>query len=158
MGRRTRRTSTTSWPPPKPKGLKTDLHIIEKLTKKEEEVYKTLGDAGSVMKLYDVEREEKKVQKAIEKGDEGILDTSGLRPGPPSSAAKAMSRRPSSWNIRWTRVSRSTQVRQRSTVISLTSCAPMASVDPGEVEFIDDTYLEVRNTKELNRVLYDLPT
>ena len=34
-------------------GLKTDLHIIENLTKKEEEVYKTLGDPGSVMKLYD---------------------------------------------------------------------------------------------------------
>ena len=37
-------------------GLKTDLHIVDRLTKKEEEVYKTLGDAGSVMKLYDTDK------------------------------------------------------------------------------------------------------
>jgi len=30
-------------------------------------------------------------------------------------------------------------------------------VGGGEVEFVDDTYLEIKNTKELNRVLYDLP-
>ncbi|MFA9213056.1 MAG: helicase-related protein [Candidatus Methylacidiphilales bacterium] len=38
-------------------GLKTDLHIVDRLTQKEEVVYKTLGDAGSVMKLYDNKKE-----------------------------------------------------------------------------------------------------
>ena len=56
------------------KGLKTDLHIINKLTEKEEEVYRTLGDAGSVMHLYDSKQEEKYVENALAQGDEGYLD------------------------------------------------------------------------------------
>src|SRR5690606_3339397 len=59
-------------------GLKTDLHILENLTKKEEEVYKTLGDAGSVLKLYDPNAEELKLQKAIIKQDENFLDDAGF--------------------------------------------------------------------------------
>src|SRR5690606_18064813 len=54
-------------------GLKTDLHIIENLTKKEQEVYKTLGDAGSVMNLYDSKAEESLVEKAIADENEGFL-------------------------------------------------------------------------------------
>lgn len=54
-------------------GLKTDLHIIKKLTEKENEVYKTLGDAGSVMHLYDSKKEELKVEKAIMLGKEEEL-------------------------------------------------------------------------------------
>lgn len=55
-------------------GLKTDLHIVERLTQKEEIVYKTLGDAGSVMKLYDAAKEEKLVERAILKQDDEFLD------------------------------------------------------------------------------------
>ena len=54
--------------------IKTDLHIINKLVKKEEVVYNTLGDAGSVMKLYDTNQEEQKVVDAIAGNDEGFLD------------------------------------------------------------------------------------
>ncbi|MCD6010829.1 MAG: rapA [Flavipsychrobacter sp.] len=46
-------------------GLKTDLHIVERLTQKEEVVYRMLGDAGSVMKLYDAGKEEKLVERAF---------------------------------------------------------------------------------------------
>jgi len=52
-------------------GLMTDLHIIERLTQKEEIVYKTLGDAGSVMKLYDANKEEQLVEQAILTQNEG---------------------------------------------------------------------------------------
>jgi len=55
-------------------GLKTDLYILEKLTEKEEEVYKTLGDAGSVMKLYDSGKEEDLTTRALVHGDAGFLD------------------------------------------------------------------------------------
>jgi SNF2 family DNA or RNA helicase len=55
-------------------GLKTDLHIVERLTQKEEVVYRTLGDAGSVMKLYDAGKEEKLVERAFLKQDENFLD------------------------------------------------------------------------------------
>lgn len=55
-------------------GLKTDLYIIEKLTEKEEEVYKTLGDAGSVMHLYDSRKEEDRVTRAIADNNIDFLD------------------------------------------------------------------------------------
>ncbi|MBL7791119.1 MAG: DEAD/DEAH box helicase [Saprospiraceae bacterium] len=55
-------------------GLKTDLYILEKLTEKEEEVYKTLGDAGSVMHLYDPQKEEELTTRALLSGDTAFLD------------------------------------------------------------------------------------
>jgi SNF2 family DNA or RNA helicase len=55
-------------------GLKTDLHIIERLTQKEQTVYETLGDAGSVMKLYDPNKEENLVTRAMYKQDEAFMD------------------------------------------------------------------------------------
>jgi SNF2 family DNA or RNA helicase len=55
-------------------GLKTDLYILEKLTEKEEEVYKTLGDAGSVMRLYDADKEEALTTRALIQGDAGFLE------------------------------------------------------------------------------------
>ncbi len=58
-------------------GLKTDLHIVDKLTQKEEVVYKTLGDAGSVMRLYDSGKEEKYVERAFFKQNEQFLDKKG---------------------------------------------------------------------------------
>ncbi len=56
------------------KGLKTDLHIIQRLTEKEEVVYKALGDAGTVMRLYDSVKEEKYVEKAVLEQNENFLD------------------------------------------------------------------------------------
>lgn len=53
-----------------------DIRIIEKLKEKEEEVHKSLGDAGSVWKLFDAYEEEKKVTHAIAKSDGSVLDTS----------------------------------------------------------------------------------
>lgn len=55
-------------------GIKTDLHIIEKVRQKEEVVHKTLGDAGSVMKLYDANSEERRVEKAILEQDEDFME------------------------------------------------------------------------------------
>lgn len=64
------------------KGTKTDLHIIGKLVEKEEEVHRTLGDAASVMKLYDAQQEEQQVEKALLQGSpapiEGGFDLDGL--------------------------------------------------------------------------------
>lgn len=54
-------------------GLKTDLHIINRLIEKEEEVYKTLGDAGSVMKLYDTAKESELVVEAILEEEEDFF-------------------------------------------------------------------------------------
>lgn len=51
-----------------------DLRILEKLREKEEEVHKTLGDAGSVWKLFDPAEEEKKVIKGFANSDPDELD------------------------------------------------------------------------------------
>ena len=55
-------------------GLKTDLHIVERLTQKEEVVYKTLGDPGSVMKLYDPTKEEQFVAQAFFEQNDSYLE------------------------------------------------------------------------------------
>ncbi len=52
-----------------------DLRILEKLKDKEEEVHKSLGDAGSVWRLFDTNEEEKKVMKGFAKSDVSELDT-----------------------------------------------------------------------------------
>jgi len=55
--------------------IKDDFRILDKLKEKEEEVYKTLGDAASLWKLYDTTKEEKLINKAFIKGDVGLLDS-----------------------------------------------------------------------------------
>lgn len=57
-------------------GVRSDMSIIEKLIKKEEEVHKTLGDAQSVMQLYNTEKEERATINAIKTGDENYLEKS----------------------------------------------------------------------------------
>jgi SNF2 family DNA or RNA helicase len=140
-------------------GLKTDLHIVENLVKKEEEVYRALGDAASVMKLYNAEEEEKQVAKAIieqqsnflDEEDDGGFDLEGLfgdETETTESTALAdpiespMSLFPTDAQF------------YRALIAQLKTDG---SLRTDEAEFVDDTYLEVRNTKELNRVLFDLP-
>ena len=59
----------------KSEDVQGDIRIVEKLKEKEEEVHKSLGDAGSVMGFYDQQQESKLVEKAIATGDASILDT-----------------------------------------------------------------------------------
>lgn len=60
--------------------LETDLRILERLRDKEEQVHKTLGDASSVMKLYDSLKEEKLVAKALIMGDDTVFDQPATAP------------------------------------------------------------------------------
>ncbi|MFT5913255.1 MAG: SNF2 family DNA or RNA helicase [Paraglaciecola sp.] len=58
-------------------GLKTDLHIIDKLREKEAEVYDAIGkanDPASVFNLHDANKEEKEVTRALMKGDLNYLN------------------------------------------------------------------------------------
>lgn len=54
--------------------IKDDFRILDKLKEKEEEVYKSLGDAASLWMLYDTNKEEKLITKAFAKGDVSLLD------------------------------------------------------------------------------------
>lgn len=141
-------------------GLKTDLHIINRLTEKEEEVYKSLGDVGSVMSLYDEEEEQKKVIEAIEKQDDTLLDheqraehnflrdlfggddsTESLQIEEPFLEPVSVYQTDSEFYNDFFQQLESRQLISRDHY----------SYNPV------DTYLEIINTKEINKVLYDLP-
>jgi ERCC4-related helicase len=51
-----------------------DIRILERLKEKEDEVHESLGDAGSVWKLFDVAEEVKRTQNAIAKSDISIIE------------------------------------------------------------------------------------
>lgn len=59
----------------KSEDVQGDIRIVEKLKEKEEEVHKSLGDAGSVMGFYDQQQETKLVEKAVATGDASVLET-----------------------------------------------------------------------------------
>lgn len=140
-------------------GLKTDFHILENLTKKEAEVYQSLGDAASVFKLYDSKSEELKVEEAIVEQNEdfffgfSVPDVSDddLFGGDsdvtesfvdPEPIAPELSLYASDGNY-------------YQDLIEQLKAEKLIGFD--EAEFVDATYLEIKNTKELNRVLFDLP-
>ena len=137
--------------------IKTDLHIINKLTIKEEEVHKTLGDAGSVMHLHDANEEEKKTIEALQNGDESFLekveefDFSSLFDDSENTSSiitdnpyeEAVTVFPNDYNY------------YKQLFGQLESSKLIST---GDYEFNDmDAYLELANTKELNNILYDMP-
>ena len=141
-------------------GLKTDLHIVERLTQKEEVVYKTLGDAGSVMKLYDANKEEQLVEQAILNQDESFLDNLDAR------------MEGFDFNTLFANQNDTTEV-----TVTDNPYETSLTVYPGEAKFYEDLfeqlssarqikpdevtvldgYLEILNTKDLNQILFDLP-
>jgi len=54
--------------------IKADLRIIEKLSEKESEIHRVLGDAASFLKQYDSDKEEKVIENAIITGDTSAID------------------------------------------------------------------------------------
>lgn len=147
--------------------VKTDLHIIEILKEKEEEVYRTLGDAGSVMSLYNSDQEEKSVQAAIINGNKAFLEEAPEEP----TAAKGTSKFKS--------IFKKKEKDSTPAIEHKASCASVASVyreestfyadlidqliscnqlKPHEARMVDGTYMEVVMTEQLEKVLYDLPS
>lgn len=142
-------------------GLKTDLYILEKLTHKEEEVYKSLGDAGSVMRLYNTQKEEDLTTRALMEGDEAFLDKtpekdtdfdfSALFGGESETTAVTLTEEPieetgSFYPDDFAFYSELTGYLQSKSILS-----------PRAAEIGPDGLLEVLNDAELNRILYDLP-
>ncbi len=141
-------------------GLKTDLHIVERLTQKEEVVYKTLGDAGSVMKLYDTTKEEKLVENAFLKQDENFLDIvendtndfdfSTLFGDIDDKTAAVITDDP---------FEKPLSIYQKDAQFYSELFDQLKSsnqIGSNEVS-VSDGYVEISNTKDLNQVLFDLP-
>ena len=56
-------------------GLASDLHILERIREKEEEVKNTLGTVGTVLQLYDNKAEEDHTARALVQGKPDYLET-----------------------------------------------------------------------------------
>ena len=142
------------------KGLKTDLHIVEKLTQKEEIVYKTLGDAGSVMRLYDTGKEEQLVEQAFLNQDENFLeetskkmagfDFSTLFGEQGDKTAVTITDNPYETNLT---IYPSEAKFYSDLFEQLTSAKQINQEDV----IVKNGYLEILNTRDLNRILFDLP-
>jgi hypothetical protein len=141
-------------------GLKTDLHIVERLTQKEEVVYKTLGDAGSVMKLYDANKEEQLVEQAIMNQNESFLedldtkmagfDFNTLFANQNDSTAVTITANPYETNL----TIYPSEAKFYSDLFEQLSSANQIKTEDVTVQ---DGYLEILNTKDLNQILFDLP-
>jgi superfamily II DNA or RNA helicase len=142
-------------------GLKTDLHIIERLIQKEEVVYKTLGDSGSVMKLYDAKKEEKLVEKALKERKEDYLETETKSSdefdfstlfGPEDDTTEVViTDQPFEKPLS---IYKSDAVFYKELFDQLKSARQIKN---DEVVMADTGYIEVLNTPDLDRILYDLP-
>lgn len=147
--------------------VKTDLHIVEILKEKEEEVYRTLGDAGSVMSLYNSDQEEKSVQTAIIAGNKAFLEET------PEDSADVKG------SSKFKSIFKKKEKDSTPAIEHKVSCASVASVyrqeatfyadlidqliscnqlKPHEARMVDGTYMEVVMTEQLEKVLYDLPS
>lgn len=142
-------------------GLKTDLHIIDRLTQKEEVVYQTLGDAGSVMKLYDAGKEETAVIQAIQQQEPDFFDQL-------EQELKAYDRQTLFGAQNDTTAVTITQ-QPFAPIVSLykkdedyykqlfEQLITQQQINTNEVNISEPGYVELLNTKELNELLYDMP-
>lgn len=146
--------------------LKTDFRIIDKLRDKEQEVHDTLGDAMSVMELYNVQKEEKAIGDMLQ----GKTDTDPIEPEPqrrrrPMGFKKDVAKTPAierlSDNI----------FEQRFSLYKddlsfyqdlFEELEAVGSIQHGDVVMHRDDatvpFVEVKNNEELRDVLYDIPT
>jgi len=139
-------------------GLKDDLHIVNKLKEKEEAVYQSLGDAASVYKLYEASAEEELVTTAIATGNRDMLD------------GAATSEESDDWfdalfDESTPRLAIEDPIVEEVSLFEndksyytalLEQLKSENSLKTDDACFEGDL-LEVKNTPELDRILYDLP-
>jgi superfamily II DNA or RNA helicase len=141
-------------------GLKTDLHIVERLIEKEEVVYQTLGDAGSVMKLYDSNKEEQLVEQAIMIQDDNYLenidaklsgfDFNTLFSSENDTTEPTITDNPYETNLT---IYPNESKFFKDLFEQLSSARQIKTEDVT----VEDGYIEILNTKDLNQILFDLP-
>lgn len=146
--------------------LKTDFRIIDKLRDKEQEVHDTLGDAMSVMELYNVQKEEKAIGDMLQ----GKTDTDAIEPEPqrrrrPMGFKKDLAKTPTkehlSENIfekRFSLYSDDLSFYQD----LFDELEAVGSVQHGDIVMHRDDatipFVEVKNNAELQDVLFDIPS
>lgn len=134
--------------------VRTDLHIIENLIEKEEEVHETLGDAAMVMKLHDPVAEERKVVEAITEQNQDFLDGFNLE------GIFGYDKETTEVEITEEPIKEPLSLYQDDAAFYRDLIKQLKSSGQIEAEaasFEDKTYLEVINTKDLNGQLFFLP-
>lgn len=145
--------------------LKTDFRIIDKLRDKEQEVHDTLGDAMSVMELYNVQKEEKAIGDMLQ----GKTDTDAIEPeqqrrrrpmGFKKDVAKTPAKERLSENIFEKRFSLYKDDLEFYQDL-FEELEAVGSIQHGDVVMHRDDatvpFVEIKNNEELRDVLYDIP-
>ena len=145
--------------------LKTDFRIIDKLRDKEQEVHDTLGDAMSVMELYNVQKEEKAIGDMLQgKADTDVLEPEPQRRRRPMGFKKDVAKTPATERL-------SDKIfESRFSLYDddlsfykdlFDELEAIGSVNHGDVVMhINDAtvpFVEVKCNEELREVLYDIP-
>lgn len=139
-------------------GLKDDLHIVNKLKEKEEAVYQSLGDAASVYKLYEASAEEELVTTAIATGNRDMLDRAPTREESDDWFDALFDESTPRLAIEDPIVEEVSLFENDKSYYTalLEQLKSDNSLKTDDACFEGDL-LEVKNTPELDRILYDLP-
>jgi ERCC4-related helicase len=136
------------------KEIRTDLSIIENVAKKEEEVYKTLGDAASVLREYDPKKEEQIIEKKIANNDTSELAAEENDPyawGEDDTTEATITDEPLQSDF-------SIYAEEREYFKDLFNYLEHEkAIKSSEYEFDNEDYLELKFTDELKDVLYNMP-